>query len=652
MIRMRSLPQFISPPLLLGLLLCGPIPVLAGLPASQPPQRVLHSLDFGLGDERDATPALLRMVEAARTLPGPVRLEIEPGTYHCYARKAYQKYCYITNHEDGLRSTPLPLIGMQDLEIVGEGVELVFHGLMLPIIIEDSRQVTIRGLSIDWELPLHCEVEVVAVHEGLNAFDVRIPAKEPYEIRGGELIFLREDYEFNLDRSMFWDPATMAVAYLNDEVANLTVSRPSTVRFSDQIPYLYQPDPRDFAHWHRGLENAITATELEEGLVRLVGNQNKLPKVGWVLVAKGRNTMNRLAPAIRIARSSQISLQGVTVHHAGGMGLIAERSTDITLDHFDVRLPERKGRFLTTTADATHFNNCRGLVRMVDCHFENMLDDGTNIHGAYTAVEDVLDGHTIGLRIGHFQQMGYDFAGPGDRIGFVLPGHSFYPLAVHTVASVEKFNHRYYRVRFRDPLDARIEPGFLMDNLDWYPEVEILNTTVINNRARALLLSTPHRTLVEKCTLSSMGEAIISGAGYGGLWFESGHARDLTIRGNTFLDGGYARPRGAELIRFGAASSEDEVVFDSLVIEDNLFRTFDPMVLNVTRVGNLVFRNNRIEKSDTYLVLNPDNPILLISNTKKTRLEGNTFETPFENKLEIDAASRANLILRNNTGLE
>ena len=471
-------------------------------------QSVLRSGDFHLGLDQDCTPALLQMIEAARELSGPVRLEIAPGTYHCYPRKAYQKYCHITNHDNGLRSTPFPVIGMRDVEIAGDDVHLIFHGLMVPFLIEDSQNVTVRGISIDWELPLHCEVEVVSVHPELNAFDVWIPENQPYEIRGDELIFLREDYEFNLDRSMCWDPKTMAVAYLNDEVTNLTVSRPSTVRFAENIPYHYPPQRLDYPHYHRSTENAIVATELEPGLVRLTGNQRKLPEAGWIIVAKGRNTLNRLAPAIRIAGSSDVTIKDVTVHHAGGMGLVAERSTNLTLDGFDVRLPEGKGRVLTTTADATHFNNCRGFLRIVDCYWENMLDDGTNIHGAYTEVEDLLDEQTLGLWIGHFQQMGYDFAGPGDRIGFVEPGESLFPFAIHTVDSVEKINDRYYRVRFREPLDKGIRKGSQMDNLDWYPEVEIIRTTVINNRARGILLSSPLSTLVEGCTFSNMDRAI------------------------------------------------------------------------------------------------------------------------------------------------
>lgn len=42
---------------------------------------------------------------------------------------------------------------------------------------------------------------------------------------------------------------------------------------------------------------------------------------------------------------------------------------------------------ISITADATHYVNCGGYIRMIDCTFENQKDDATNIHGLYMAVE-------------------------------------------------------------------------------------------------------------------------------------------------------------------------------------------------------------------------------------------------------------------------
>ena len=71
---------------------------------------------------------------------------------------------------------------------------------------------------------------------------------------------------------------------------------------------------------------------------------------------------------------------------------------------------------VTTTADATHFVNCKGLLYYDDCTFENMLDDAGNFHGIYTKIVDLVDEYTIGVRRMHGQQTGFQFAEPGDSI--------------------------------------------------------------------------------------------------------------------------------------------------------------------------------------------------------------------------------------------
>ena len=49
-------------------------------------------------------------------------------------------------------------------------------------------------------------------------------------------------------------------------------------------------------------------------------------------------------------------LQDVTIHYAEGMGLIAQRCTNINLQRFNVCLRgDNDSRYFTTQADATHF---------------------------------------------------------------------------------------------------------------------------------------------------------------------------------------------------------------------------------------------------------------------------------------------------------
>jgi parallel beta-helix repeat protein len=329
------------------------------------------------------------------------------------------------------------------------------------------------------------------------------------------------------------------------------------------------------------------------------------------------------------------------------MGLVAERTENISLNQFNVMLKPSSGRMLTTTADATHFNNCRGLVRMSNCIFENMLDDGTNIHGVFTIVEDVLDEKTLGIKMGHFQQLGYLFASPGDKIGFIKPGGSLHPYAEAEVESVNVINRVYYTIKFKEKLDPGIKMGFLLDNLDWYPEVELVNNIVRNNRARGFLVRSPRNCICEGNYFSSMDQAISIHAGIEGIWYESGFVGEMIIRDNYFADGVYAG-RERAIIDFGTEDSDDPYVFKKIIIENNEFKTFDPLIMNPERVDTLIIRNNLISKSDTYPPLFKDNPLIKISRVNYSLVSGNSIKDYDKDDISVDKFSEPNFHMENN----
>ena len=581
---------------------------------------VLKSSDYISKNEKDATSGMLRLLSDAKKV-GNAKVIIEKGIYHFYPEKAYEKYCYISNHDDGLKRTPFPLLGFKDIEIVADSAEFIFHGSMVPLIIHGSENIKLSGFSIDWEVPLYSELEVVAINENDQTFDVKV--KCPYEIRNGELIFLKEGYEHNLARSEYWDPKTGAVAF--NSIGSLETRKDkSMTRFEDQLHYLYDQDIQLTVNRFRGVQLSLIANELAPGVVRISGHKGKLPKPGWIIVCKGENSLNRMAPAITVQNSSNISLTNITVHHAGGMGIICEKTENITLDHFNVALKKGSGRILTTTADATHFVNCKGLVSMRNCLFENMLDDGTNVHGTFVRIVDIIDNKTIGVHLGHFQQLGYDFAHQGDLCGFVREGDSFNPYFQARLAGIEKINNRYYLLKFKDELKG-IEKGDLLDNLDWYPELIISGCTVRNNRARGFLFATPHKILCENNFFSSSNSAIELNTSFAKYWYESGRVLDCTIKNNVFGDNAYVGGNRA-VIEGRSDKSNDKFPYGKLVIENNTFNTFNPYILDISGVESLVFKNNKVESSGNYPLSVKDNPVLDIRNVNHELIEGNQIQ--------------------------
>jgi parallel beta-helix repeat protein len=585
---------------------------------------ILHSSDYISMDDKDATFGMVHLIKDARE-SGNARVIIEKGIYHFYPDKAFEKYCHITNHDDGLRSTPFPLIDCKNIEIISEGAEFIFHGAMVPFLIEGSENVSLEGFTIDWELPLHSEVEVIAHNEGNHTFDIKVEC--PYEIRNRELIFLKEGYEHNLNRSICWDPGTKAVLYNTQHYTTLLpYANKSLVRYTDPDPIPNVTDMSILTNRERGYELSLFAKEIEPGIVRLSGHKRALPPVGCIIVAKGENLSNRWAPAIRCINSRNLMVKDVTIHHAGGMGIICERTKNVKLANVKVSLRDGSGRLLTTSADATHFNNCKGKIIMQDCLFENMLDDATNVHGTFVRVTDILDPFTLGVRLGHFQQLGYIFAEENDKIGFIKEAESAIPYHFSQVNNVERINKRYYIISFQDELPSNVSEGDLLDNLDWYPEVEIRDCIVRNNRARGFLLGTDKNIIVEGNTISTMMSAIIIHASTeGGFWYESGVVRNCRIANNTFGDCNYGGGKSA-VIRAHPGASNDKFPLGKIVIENNYFNTFDPLVLEGSGIDSLVFRNNVVSASGNYPHLFGDSPVLDVENINYSEISENQLE--------------------------
>ncbi|MEJ7692648.1 right-handed parallel beta-helix repeat-containing protein [Daejeonella sp.] len=593
-------------------------------------EKVLLAADFISEKDSDVVPGVLKLLKEAKDRKVS-KIIFQPGTYHFYDDHAFEKYAFISNHDSGPRRMAFPIIDFHGLEIDGGGAKFIMHGLIIPFAIENSSDITIRNLSVNWFRPTHSELVVAGVSSDASDpyIDFGITDQYPYEIKNGELIFIKKGFEHNLENAVYWDRATDAVAFQSRAMTppmNQAVKR-SVANLKDKEPILYPVDNNDPAFRNRSIENSLIATQLSPGLVRVRGVKPNLPKIGWVLVAKGRNGYNRLAPAFRLIRSERLQVNNVTVHHASGMGLIAESCRDITLTRFNVRPDEADGRTIATTADATHFVGCRGEIKMEECTFENQFDDATNIHGTYFEVTD-LDGKTAGLRVGHFQQTGYEFARPGDTVVAVNPRSSAKALTSLTVDSIRMINPRYFRIYFKETAE-QLKKGFYLENISAYPTVEISNSRIVNNRARGFLISTPRRTIIQGNTFSNMMSAIQCPNEFT-FWYESGFVRDLTIRNNTFLDGSYGPPKPLALINVMAHADQGEYIHGKIVIENNTFTTFASAILSAQNTQNIIFRNNVIRYSGKY-PLNADNPVVKLQNVFRADITGNRYDAAFKN---------------------
>jgi hypothetical protein len=168
-------------------------------------------------------------------------------------------------------------------------------------------------------------------------------------------------------------------------------------------------EPAPEAHDYLNVHN-MQVKELAPGTVRIFF-QNLKGTVGNTMIF---NATDRLSPAFTVTDSETINFINVTIHHAGGVGILGQRSKDILLD--SVKVLASPGRMISTTADATHFVNCTGKITLQNSIFESMMDDATNIHGIYVKITDIISPTELLVKLIHYQQFGFDFLKPNVEV--------------------------------------------------------------------------------------------------------------------------------------------------------------------------------------------------------------------------------------------
>lgn len=569
---------------------------------------------MGIKDVKDVTPLVVQALEICKR-EGFRGIRFPKGTYHFYPTFAPDFYAAITNNDNGLKRTPFPLFDFDNFHIDGGASEFIFHGKLLPFIIERSSNITVSDLSIDWEVPFFVQGTVIDSNEKAQTFDLEM--ETPYKVEDNHLYLTieKEDSPFN---EKFGDRFSKQLKYDQMVGQNIIWDRATKAPLYNHIKY------SGF-----GSSTFFEAAEIKEGIVQLNSEYQLLPPVGSVFVSKGEYLFNRQVPAFRVFKSKALLFQNINVHHAGAMGLIAERSMDITLDSFNVVLRAGTNRVVTTTADATHFCNCKGKITIKNCTFENMLDDATNIHGTYARVKKILTENQIAYETYHPHQMDYLFGEAGDSIRIVDQKTLMPKSEILVIQKIKRINERLSIMTLNQSVKGLIAENDGIENISWYASALIENNTIRNNRARGLLISTTRKVEVRNNYISSQMAGMLM-TGDLNLWNESGPCDSLIIENNRFvnnLHGGYKQA----VIMIGPEQDlsdyrEDSYYSRDVIIRNNTIEAFDASILRAKSVDGLIFEGNEVIQTAAYQPLFPNEPNLNIDNCKGVRIENNTFQ--------------------------
>jgi hypothetical protein len=542
---------------------------------------MLDAADFGLKDlaaGADATPAIRRALEACFEKKA-AGLKIPAGEWHLRPDFAFEQNLFIANNDSGIKRVVFPLDGLDGFTLEAQGARFICHGSLVPISAQDSRNLVFKGFSIDWARPFSLQGQVEAVHPEQNSFDLRLHPEVVYEIRGPRLVFREKPSPSATNWKEWPPPVTSTVAWERNLQWNMWFLASGQPVPGEHLLAM-EPDPR--------------VEELGPHRVRVFESTRKLPEPGMVVIVNGMMQPNRTSPAIVVSGCSGVTLEDVTIHHAGGMGLIAQRSENFIIRRMKVTLPEGKGRLVTTTADATHFNGCRGDILIEDSFFENMLDDATNVHGCFVRVEKA-HGNTLTCQRVHSQQRGLVVMEAGDEVRFVTSA-DLQGYGDAKVLGTREINSDRFEVTLDRLPEGGIREGSGLYNLSWQANLIFRNSTVRNNRARTMLIATAGEVLIEDNHFEHSSMAGIQMEGDNGFWWESGPTRNAVIRRNVFRNNaGVALRMSAEV---DAAKFPDALYHGGIVFEDNVIETYHGKIIEGQAIDGLVLRNNTIRMTD------------------------------------------------------
>ncbi len=528
--------------------------------------KVIQAEDFGLvpNTAEDSSLPLTRLLWDTARLKDAC-LTFQAGVYHFYAEHAAERYLFVSNNEHGLKRVVFPLLGCENLTVDGQGASFIFHGQMIPFVLERARDLTLKHFSVDWEQPLHAQGRVVEI--GIDYVDIAVDPPAEFYMDRGVLTFCGEGWQAELSNVLEIDLATLA-------------------------PMVRSGDNHCGGWWGERWDIRQSGPRR----LRFKGTFSIPPTKGSGIVFQLRR---RRSPGIFLKDSVNTTLEGVTLHHAGAMGLVAQKCEDICLRAFHVMPREGSGRLFSAGADASHFVYCRGQIELDGCRFENELDDPINVHGIYATIKKQLDDATLLIKLNHPEQVGVTIFDPGDEASFNRLD-TLMPYANTRVRRLERINAAYSLLSI-EQVPAGCCVGDVLENLSWAPDVVIRNCHFRRNRARGILVSTSGRVLIENNHISAAGAAVLI-ATDANSWFESGAVHDVTIRDNCFVDCLYGTESwGPATITIMPAMRQTLpaplCLYENIRIENNRFEMNEAALVFARSVKSLVFKGNRYEPS-------------------------------------------------------
>ncbi len=493
-------------------------------------------------------------------------LFFEKGTYHFFEEGSFKGFFAPTNNETGIKRVAFPLIGLNDITIDGNGSTFIFHGRVSPFIIQHSKNITIKNITLTTYRAPYALMEITEKSE--EKFSCRFDSeKTPYKVSDGNLSFLTESGELNTQNTILSLHALSRVV----------------------IRYLFSADckkskenlPAPYMNCRIGENNGI----VDFYYANYEKSEKCVYDVGELISINLEE--NRLRDVFFLEASQDIVISDINIRRGGGMGVIAQLCENVEISNLCVK-PEANEP-VTLTADILHFVNCSGRLSIHDCEFESSLDDACNIHGNYTVISGITDNY-IDVEYKHEAHSFLEMYKPGDVLT-VIDNVSLNEICTFEVSECRFTDDSGMKMRLISTSELPInilKCECLVENPFRMPDVHIFNNKSIN--IPHWRISGAGNILVENNYYDDCGCPIYA-FDLAQYWYESGRIKNLTIKNNTFKNARY----GEGFIITGVSGYNSEktpLIHENITITDNVFNGFKNKAITVAGFRNKVIENN------------------------------------------------------------
>lgn len=491
----------------------------------------------------DMTAALQAAIKKATADKKGGTVILKSGDY--YLKSPVKTDIWVSNHDNPRpRQIFLPIEGVTNLTIrCAKGARFVADGEGICLALIDTKDVQFQGVAFDYARPFF---SIWTLKDGKLTTD---ETEYPYTLEGGKIFTTGNGW-----------------------------------RQRQAICEIFDKDTRAFRQqvwWDGSIDKVFEGHP--DGTIAMTRN-------GY-----------RPNPCVFLYRARNSVFKDCGAYSAAGMGFLAQRSMNILLDGWKTH----GERPIALQADATHFSNCRGHIKVVNSTFEGMVDDAINVHSTSLKIINKSSETSIFCQYMHNQSIGFEVFRPGETLRFIK-GATLEPGAELKVRRVRVCAPNLIELFFAEPIPAAYDVGDAVENADFQPRVTFSKNVVRNSSPRATLFTTPKKVVCEDNLFENVAGQPIYFAGDAWGWYESGATREAVIKGNTFRH--CAFKSGLAMIQIEPVVHDLEAqqtpYHQNIRIEGNTFEDFSKPLVWARSCANVVLKDNRVINGNDRLVLN------------------------------------------------